>query len=137
MFPFILSSLAISIVSSSVLLLLLALDLVNSSRSSLAKTEPRFSLNREPVFGVPLIEGMTVLLKCDIDADPPSEPKWVRDIIDTNGVRQTRPVRTGPRGQLVFTSITMSDAGWYRCTTDHESGHFSSFGYFLSVQSKY
>ncbi|XP_074593359.1 irregular chiasm C-roughest protein teiresias [Brevipalpus obovatus] len=136
MFPFILSSLAISIVSSSVLLLLLALDLVNSSRSSsLGKPEPRFSFSREPVFGVPLIEGMTVLLKCDIDADPPSEPKWVRDIIDINGVRQTRPVRTGPRGQLVFPSITMSDSGWYRCTTDHQSGHFSSLGYFLSVQN--
>lgn len=100
-------------------------------------TEPRFSISREPGFGVPLIEGMRVYLKCDVDSDPPSIPRWIRDTMPSGGQSKPTPIRSTSEGKLIFPSIAIEDSGWYRCTTEHRSKHYSSFSYLLSVQSKF
>lgn len=92
--------------------------------------DPSFSISRDPGFGYPLTEGMRVSLRCEVDANPPSMPQWVRD---------DGPI-TVPQdeaGFLNFSSIEGQHSGWYRCTTHHEFGFFASFGYFLNVRSKF
>lgn len=101
---------------------------------------PTFSISREPGFGYPILEGSSVSLKCDVDANPSSRPVWLRDdgsapsslsngspslLSDPNAVKG---------GFLNFTSITKGDTGWYRCETEHAFGSFASFGYFLNVR---
>lgn len=83
--------------------------------------------------------GMPVSLKCEIDANPLSVAKWVKD----DGRQSTTPSSlpeesaTNPNdGTLNFTAIAKLDAGWYRCTTQHQFGYFASFGYYLNVRSK-
>jgi len=74
---------------------------------------------------------MSVFLKCEIDANPKSQVRWVRDAVPSE-----IEVESQSNGTLSFESITVSDSGWYRCTTEHEFGRFASFGYFLNVRSK-
>ena len=31
---------------------------------------PSFTIKREPQFGIPILQGMTVMLGCDVDANP-------------------------------------------------------------------
>lgn len=88
---------------------------------------PSFSITREPGFGFPILEGMAVSLKCDVDANPASSPKWIKD----DGPLAVEP---SPDGYLNFTSINRSHAGWYRCATEHQLGTFASFGYYLNVR---
>lgn len=38
---------------------------------------PSFAITRVPGFGLPIHEGMDVSLKCDVDANPPSEVVWL------------------------------------------------------------
>ncbi|XP_015914131.1 irregular chiasm C-roughest protein isoform X2 [Parasteatoda tepidariorum] len=90
--------------------------------------DPSFSISREPGFGFPLMERMKVSLRCEVDANPPSEPVWVKD----DGPLS---VQQDKLGYLNFTSIGHEHAGWYRCTTNHEFGTFASFGYFLNVRT--
>ncbi|XP_022253194.1 hemicentin-2-like [Limulus polyphemus] len=85
---------------------------------------PTFSISRIPGFGIPVIEGMFVSLRCDVDANPPSDPLWLKD--------ESPQVST--EGYLNFTFITREHAGWYKCTTEHLFGYFGSFGYFLNVR---
>ncbi|KAH9391357.1 hypothetical protein TYRP_006960 [Tyrophagus putrescentiae] len=113
---------------------------------------PLFSITREPGFGYPIVEGMPLSLRCEIDSNPPAEARWERDadpaLLATttnsnNGQQQqgqsTLPPPippTAPDGSLNFSAISRADAGWYRCTTVHEFGTFASFGYFLNVKSR-
>lgn len=100
---------------------------------------PSFSISREPGFGYPIIEGTAVSLKCEIEANPYSEPKWLRDQDKAHNKAESLPseqLETNPDGTVNFTSITISDSGWYRCTTQHALGFYSSFGYFLNVRSE-
>ena len=101
---------------------------------------PLYSITREPGFGYPVIEGMPLSLKCEIDANPPSEAKWERDPDPAlaNGSQPTplAPIYTNQDGSLNFSAITKGDIGWYRCTTHHEFGFFASFGYFLNIRSR-
>lgn len=90
--------------------------------------DPSFSISREPGFGFPIIEGTSVSLRCEVDANPPSDPLWVKD----DG---PLTIQQDHFGFLNFTSISREHAGWYRCTTHHEFGLFASFGYFLNVRS--
>ncbi|XP_035225949.1 sialic acid-binding Ig-like lectin 14 isoform X2 [Stegodyphus dumicola] len=90
--------------------------------------DPSFSISREPGFGFPLIEGMKVSLRCEVDANPPSDPLWVKD----DG---PLTIQQDNLGFLNFSSIGHEHAGWYRCTTHHEFGFFASFGYFLNVRT--
>ncbi|XP_031355751.1 sialic acid-binding Ig-like lectin 14 [Photinus pyralis] len=88
---------------------------------------PSFAISREPGFGIPIREGMPVSLKCDVDSNPRAAPLWQKD--DTNP-----PVQQTPDGFLNFTEIRREHSGWYKCTSRHLLGRFSSIGYFLNVR---
>ncbi|XP_053200928.1 muscle M-line assembly protein unc-89-like [Panonychus citri] len=100
--------------------------------------EPAFSLIRDPVFGYPIVEGMSILLRCVIDANPPSQPQWIRDHSLTPGSSKLTKENlfTSLDGSLNIASVSFADTGWYRCTTDHSFGHFDSFSYYLNVRSR-
>ncbi|XP_046988996.1 uncharacterized protein LOC124594672 [Schistocerca americana] len=83
---------------------------------------PSFAISRTPGFGFPLLEGMAVSLKCDVDSNPPSSPVWVKD----DGAP---PVAQSNDGFLNFSSISREHMGWYKCT----SRDASSIGYYLNV----
>lgn len=113
--------------------------------------EPSFTISREPGFGVPVSEGMTVILKCEIDSNPSSTPVWIKDADNKTG--QVQPgagqqltsgkeaagepivLDTQDDGSLVFQPAQRSDSGWYRCKTENKYGNFSSFGYYLNVRA--
>ncbi|XP_049799878.1 hemicentin-2-like [Schistocerca nitens] len=85
---------------------------------------PSFAISRLPDFGFPLREGMAVSLKCDVDANPPSSPKWLRD-------GEEPPVAQTGDGFLNFSYVRREHSGWYKCT----SRGASSIGYFLNVRA--
>ncbi|CAG2160804.1 unnamed protein product [Oppiella nova] len=95
---------------------------------------PAFSITRDPGFGYPILEGMPVSLKCDIDANPLSAAKWHRDAEPSQSNASLPQIETESDGTLYFSHISKSDTGWYKCTTDHQFGQFSSFGYYLNVR---
>ncbi|XP_076367143.1 hemicentin-1-like isoform X2 [Tachypleus tridentatus] len=68
---------------------------------------PSFSISRVPPFGFPVVEGMSVFLKCDVDSNPPGVPKWLKD----DGPLQLLPSLDGI---LNFTSINRHHSGWYK-----------------------
>jgi len=39
---------------------------------------PSFAITRLPGFGIPIVEGMSVSLKCEVDSNPASNPIWQR-----------------------------------------------------------
>ncbi|KAL7287699.1 hypothetical protein TKK_0018091 [Trichogramma kaykai] len=88
---------------------------------------PEFAITRLPGFGTPIIEGMSVSLKCDVDSNPPSLPIWQRD----DGAP---PVEQSEDGWLNFTKISRTDKGWYKCYTRHMLGIYTSIGYYLNVR---
>ena len=105
---------------------------------------PSFTIRRIPAFGIPIVEGMTVVLSCDIEIEQSSSsafsdkdnkvvPKWMKneipvDIDDFGGsLRQLK-------GAVTIMSMSMSDVGWYQCYTDLEGETYSSIGYFLNVK---
>lgn len=88
---------------------------------------PSFVISRVPGFGYPIREGISVSLRCEIDANPTSKPRWIKD----DG---PPPILESDDGYLNFSTINREHAGWYRCATQHEFGHFASFGYFLNVR---
>ncbi|XP_014205539.1 B-cell receptor CD22 [Copidosoma floridanum] len=88
---------------------------------------PSFAITRLPGFGIPIVEGMSVSLKCEVDSNPSSVPIWQRD----NG---PPPVEQSDDGWLNFTKISRAEGGWYKCYTRHPLGIFTSIGYFLNVR---
>ena len=42
---------------------------------------PSFIISRIPGFGYPIREGISMALKCDIDANPWSRPIWMKGMI--------------------------------------------------------
>ena len=105
---------------------------------------PSFTIRRIPAFGIPIVEGMTVVLSCDIEIEQSSSsafsdtdneiiPKWMKneipvDIDDVGGsLRQVK-------GAVTIMSMSMSDVGWYQCYTDLDGETYSSIGYFLNVK---
>lgn len=125
--------------------------------------EPSFTISREPGFGVPVIEGMQVILKCEIDSNPSSSPIWIKDADNkttTNSANNNAAAATNNNqnnnnnaissskeasgepivlytqddGSVIFQPAQKSDSGWYRCKTENKYGNFSSFGYYLNVR---
>ncbi|KAL0273649.1 UNVERIFIED_CONTAM: hypothetical protein PYX00_006274 [Menopon gallinae] len=88
---------------------------------------PSFAISREPGFGFPIREGIPVSLKCDVDSNPPSSPVWQKDDMSP-------PVAQSGDGFLNFSAIKREHSGWYKCTSHHLLGDFSSIGYFLNVR---
>ena len=117
-----------------------SLCVADSSLSS--PDEPSFSISREPVFGYPVVAGMTVTLKCEIDANPWCRANWIKDTSKSNisiADMESPPLRTEEEGSFTILSAKQSDSGWYRCVCDHElgvDGHSASYGYFLNVRCK-
>ncbi|OAD53606.1 hypothetical protein WN48_09597, partial [Eufriesea mexicana] len=91
---------------------------------------PSFAITRLPGFGNPIVEGMSVGLKCEVDSNPASMPIWQRD----NG---PPPVEQSDDGWLNFTKISRAESGWYKCYTRHMLDIFTSIGYYLNVRSEY
>lgn len=91
---------------------------------------PSFTIRREPVFGIPVLEGMTVGLECDVDSRPiTSRTRWLKNEIEYSGPGGLRDNR------LILDNVGSQDAGWYQCTTLYKGETYSSIGYFLNVQS--
>ncbi|XP_058979668.1 uncharacterized protein LOC101899127 [Musca domestica] len=88
---------------------------------------PSFAISRTPGFGYPLREGIEVSLKCDVDSNPSSTPRWQKDDGEP-------PVPQTGDGFLNFTSIRREHSGWYKCTSRHLNYQYSSIGYYLSVR---
>lgn len=54
---------------------------------------PSFAITRLPGFGIPIVEGMSVSLKCEVDSNPASTPIWQRGkwrAKKRNGIRAKR-----------------------------------------------
>uniref|UniRef100_A0A8D9ACH1 Cell adhesion molecule 3 n=1 Tax=Cacopsylla melanoneura TaxID=428564 RepID=A0A8D9ACH1_9HEMI len=88
---------------------------------------PSFAISRTPGFGIPLVEGIPVSLKCEVDSNPASSPIWQKD-------NDVPPVEQSPDGFLNFSSISREHSGWYKCTSRHLLTDYSSIGYFLNVR---
>ena len=93
---------------------------------------PEFTISRNPGFGVPIMEDMTVSLKCSVDSNPPSVPIWEHNgvPIPSNQLNQTNTA------EISFERISLDNDGWFQCSTQHKFGNFSSVGYYLSVKPK-
>lgn len=113
---------------------------INFTHTAPNADEPSFSISREPDFGYPIIEGMALSLKCEIEANPPSRAKWIKDGDVNQSMYKSRqpPLPdTSPEGALNISRCTVKNSGWYRCVTDHEFGHFSSFSLYLNIRSTF
>ncbi|XP_069678717.1 CD166 antigen [Periplaneta americana] len=100
---------------------------LNQSLQLHVQYSPSFAISRVPGFGFPLREGIPVSLKCDVDSNPPASPVWVKD----DGAP---PVAQSGDGFLNFSAIRREHSGWYKCTSRHLLGEYSSIGYFLNVR---
>lgn len=93
---------------------------------------PEFTISRNPGFGVPIMEEMTVSLKCTVESNPGSIPVW-----EHNGMPvQSHQSNLSNVAEINFDRISISDEGWFQCTAQHKFGNFSSVGYYLSVKPK-
>lgn len=88
---------------------------------------PSFAISRTPGFGIPIVEGIPVSLKCEVDSNPASSPVWQKD-------NEMPPVEQSPDGFLNFSAISRHHSGWYKCTSRHLLTDYSSIGYFLNVR---
>jgi len=57
---------------------------------------------------------MPLSLRCEIDANPPSEARWERDPDPAlSNTTTLPPIHTMSDGSLNFSAITKQDMGWY------------------------
>lgn len=86
--------------------------------------QPSFTIKREPQFGIPILQGMTVMLGCDVDANPP--------VNATGWLKNEKPFNNG-HASLILKDVDIRDVGWYQCTTTYFGETVSSIGYFLNI----
>lgn len=55
---------------------------------------PSFAITRLPGFGIPIVEGMSVSLKCEVDSNPASAPIWQRGKWQVRKKREKKKDRT-------------------------------------------
>ena len=84
---------------------------------------PQFTISRIPHFGTPVITETSVSLHCDVDSNPRSGAYWEHDGVIVSNT-----------SDLVISSVSLIDEGWYQCNANHKFGNFSSVGYFLAVK---
>jgi hypothetical protein len=107
---------------------------------------PSFTIRRIPAFGIPVVEGMTVVLSCDIEIDQSSipissdsekdnivNPKWMKNEVPVNDDDYGGRLKDF-NGAVTIMSVEMSDVGWYQCYTEVDGENYSSIGYFLNVK---
>ena len=107
---------------------------------------PSFTIRRIPAFGIPIVEGMTVKLSCDIEIDQPSipssspsnknkkiVPKWMKNEVPVNDEDYGGRLKDAD-GAVTIMKMSMSDVGWYQCYTKVGGETYSSIGYFLNVK---
>jgi hypothetical protein len=93
---------------------------------------PEFTISRNPGFGVPIMEEMTVSLKCTVESNPGCVPIW-----EHNGIPiQSTPSNESNVAEIKFERISLDQEGWFQCTAQHKFGNFSSVGYYLSVKPR-
>lgn len=86
---------------------------------------PSFTIKREPQFGIPILQGMTVMLGCDVDANP---------VINATGwLKNEKQLPAVGNPVLVLHDVDIKDVGWYQCTTTYYGETISSIGYFLNI----
>ena len=86
---------------------------------------PQFTIARLPQFGVPVVTGSSVSLRCEVDSEPVSQPYWERDGLTLSEA-----------ADLELASVSAEDEGWYQCNANHKLGNYSSVGYFLAVKAE-
>ena len=106
---------------------------------------PSFTIRRIPAFGIPIVEGMTVKLSCDIEFDHSSIPnisnqnkklipKWMKNEVPVDENDFDGRFRDSG-GAVTIMRMGMSDVGWYQCYTKLDGETYSSIGYFLNVKA--
>ena len=85
---------------------------------------PSFTIKREPQFGIPVLQGMTVMLGCDVDANP---------VINATGWLKNEKQLAGTNPVLILRDVNIKDVGWYQCPTTYFGETISSIGYFLNI----
>ena len=104
--------------------------------------QPEFTISRTPGFGVPIVEGQSIRLKCSVESNPPTSPfwehngsrlRWSDDSVDGMVADSTDNASSA---ELLFESIRQESEGWYQCSAEHKFGNFSSVGYYLAVKSR-
>ena len=107
-------------------------------------TPPSFTIRRIPAFGIPIVEGMTVKLSCDIEfghssipnssnQDKKLIPKWMKNEVPVGENDYEGRFRESG-GSVTIMQMGMSDVGWYQCYTKVDGESYSSIGYFLNVK---
>ena len=107
-------------------------------------TPPSFTIRRIPAFGIPIVEGMTVKLSCDIEfgqSNIPNSsiqnkkliPKWMKNEVPVDENDYDGRFRESG-GAVTIMQMGMSDVGWYQCYTKVDGETYSSIGYFLNVK---
>ena len=107
-------------------------------------TPPSFTIRRIPAFGIPIVEGMTVKLSCDIEfghsnipdsskQDKKLIPKWMKNEVPVDENDYEGRFRDSG-GSVTIMQMGMSDVGWYQCYTKVDGESYSSIGYFLNVK---
>ena len=86
---------------------------------------PSFTIKREPQFGIPILQGMTVMLACDVEANPPTNA--------TGWLKNEKPLAKSQGSILILHNVDIKDVGWYQCTTKYYGETISSIGYFLNI----
>ena len=107
---------------------------------------PSFTIRRIPAFGIPIVEGMTVKLSCDIEIDQSSIPsssssnkdkkiipKWMKNEVPVNDDDYGGRLRDS-NGAVTIMRMSLPDVGWYQCYTNLGGETYSSIGYFLNVK---
>ncbi|XP_068204008.1 cell adhesion molecule 3-like [Palaemon carinicauda] len=78
---------------------------------------PDFRLRRWPSWGTPVREGASVSLLCSVDANPPSDPTWVKG---------GRAAGVSSQNSLLLRKTTYSDGGRYRCVASDATNTIES-----------
>ena len=98
--------------------------------------QPEFTISRTPGFGVPIVEGTAVTLRCSVEANPSAAPFWEHNGARLKGSSSHQTEDISSATEVYFEAIQQGSEGWYQCSAEHKFGNFSSVGYYLSVKPR-
>lgn len=72
---------------------------------------PSFAITRLPGFGIPIVEGMCVSLKCEVDSNPASTPIWQRGKrrLKKKGKKRERKGKKKEKENLTLRPVSPAD----------------------------